>query len=70
MAKINGAKYNAGGVALDRPFKIRRFGHFGFNASNFEASRRFYFDLLGFCVTEPAGMGLFGQPKAVSGVKR
>lgn len=44
--------------------------HFGFNASNFEASRRFYFDLLGFCVTEPAGTGLFGQPVAVSGVKR
>jgi hypothetical protein len=32
MAKLNGAKYNVGGVALDRPFKIRRFGHFGFNA--------------------------------------
>lgn len=48
MANLNGKKYNVGGVALDRPFKIRRLGHFGFNASDFEASRRFYFDLLGF----------------------
>jgi hypothetical protein len=41
-------KYNVGGVALDRPFKIRRLGHFGFNAADLEASRHFYFDLLGF----------------------
>ena len=54
-------KYNVGGVALDRPFKIRRLGHFGFNASDLETSRRFYFDLLGFFVTEPAGAGFFGR---------
>ena len=54
-------KYNVGGVALDRPFKIRRLGHFGFNALDFEASRHFYFDLLGFFVTEPAGAGFFGR---------
>jgi hypothetical protein len=61
MAKSNATKYNVGGVALDRPFKIRRLGHFGFNASELEASRRFYFDLLGFFVTEPAGAGFFGR---------
>ncbi|MGZ8424150.1 MAG: VOC family protein [Candidatus Binatia bacterium] len=61
MAKINGAKYNVGGVALDRPFKILRLGHFGFNAADLEASRRFYFDLLGFFITEPAGAGYFGR---------
>lgn len=54
-------KFNVGGVAWDRPFKIRRLGHFGFNASNLEASRHFYFDLLGFFVTEPAGAGYFGR---------
>ena len=54
-------KYNVGGVALDRPFKIRRLGHFGFNAADLEASRRFYFDLLGFFITEPAGAGFFGR---------
>ena len=61
MAPIDGAKYNVGGVALDRPFKILRLGHFGFNAADLEASRRFYFDLLGFFITEPAGAGYFGR---------
>ena len=61
MTRKSTAKYNVGGVALDRPFKIRRLGHFGFNAADFEASRRFYFDLLGFFVTEPAGAGFFGR---------
>ncbi len=61
MTQINGAKYNVGGIALDRPFKILRLGHFGFNAADLEASRRFYFDLLGFFITEPAGAGYFGR---------
>lgn len=61
MTKITGSKYNVGGVALDRPFKILRLGHFGFNAADLEASRRFYFDLLGFFITEPAGAGYFGR---------
>lgn len=59
LTKAN--KYNVGGVALDRPFKILRLGHFGFNAADLEASRRFYFDLLGFFITEPAGAGYFGR---------
>lgn len=55
MTTKTATKYNIGGVALDRPFKIRRLGHFGFNASasDFEASRHFHFDLPGFFVTEP-----------------
>jgi catechol-2,3-dioxygenase len=61
MARIDGGKYNVGGVALDRPFKILRLGHFGFNAEDLDASRRFYFDLLGFFITEPAGAGYFGR---------
>ena len=61
MANSDGTKYNVGGVALDRPFKILRLGHFGFNADDLEASRRFYFDLLGFFITEPAGAGYFGR---------
>jgi catechol-2,3-dioxygenase len=61
MANSDRTKYNVGGVALDRPFKILRLGHFGFNADDLEASRRFYFDLLGFFITEPAGAGYFGR---------
>ena len=46
------SKFNVGGIELDRPFKIRRLGHFGFYARDMEASLRFYRDLLGFQVTD------------------
>jgi catechol 2,3-dioxygenase-like lactoylglutathione lyase family enzyme len=51
------AKYDVGGVLLDRPFKIRRLGHFGFNVSDatMEECRRFYVDLLGFRISDEAG---------------
>ncbi len=45
-------KFNVGGVLLDRPFKIRRLGHFGFNVRNFDACVRFYSDLLGFALSD------------------
>src|ERR1044071_5846252 len=35
---------------FDRPFKIRRFGHFGFNLTNMDEGIRFYLALLGFRV--------------------
>ncbi len=44
----NGQRYNVGGLMLDLPFKIRRLGHFGFNAVKLAESREFYGDLLGF----------------------
>ena len=44
----NGNRFNVGGVLLSRPFKIRRLGHFGFNAVRMDESRDFYGDLLGF----------------------
>ena len=43
-----GDKYSVGGVMMDRPFKIRRLGHFGFNSDNMEEAAHFYRDLLGF----------------------
>jgi catechol 2,3-dioxygenase-like lactoylglutathione lyase family enzyme len=46
------AKYNVGGVVLERPFKIRRLGHFGFNLTKMEEGIRFYTDLLGFRVSD------------------
>ena len=45
-------KYDVGGIMLDRPFKIRRLGHFGFNVVNMTEARRFYVDLLGFKVSD------------------
>ena len=45
-------RYNVGGVMLPQPFKIRRLGHFGFNAAGMAESIRFYRDLLGFKATD------------------
>ena len=50
----NGQRYDVGGVLLDRPFKIRRLGHFGFIVNNVEECREFYGDLLGFTVSDKA----------------
>jgi catechol 2,3-dioxygenase-like lactoylglutathione lyase family enzyme len=50
----NGQHYNVGGVMLDRPFKIRRLGHFGFNVDRMEECREFYGDLLGFTQSDRA----------------
>lgn len=45
-------KFNVGGVFLDRPFKIRRLGHFGLNLVKIEEGLRFYCDLLGFRISD------------------
>ena len=52
MKASDTAKFNVGGVLLDRPFKIRRLGHFGFNLTNMDDGIRFYRDLLGFRVSD------------------
>ncbi|MCY4549243.1 MAG: VOC family protein [Defluviicoccus sp.] len=52
-----GQKFNVGGVLLDRPFKIRRLGHFGFNVRNFDACLKFYTELLGFALSDPLDFG-------------
>jgi catechol 2,3-dioxygenase-like lactoylglutathione lyase family enzyme len=50
-------KYAVGGVKLDRPFKIVRLGHFGFNSDHVEDTVRFYTELLGFDVTDTLDLG-------------
>ena len=50
----NGHRYNVGGVMLERPFKIRRLGHFGFNVNKVEECREFYGDILGFTQSDKA----------------
>ena len=49
--------YEVGGVRMARPFKIRRFGHFGFNVDRLDEAVTFYTDELGFRVTDD--MNLF-----------
>ena len=44
--------YDVGGYRLDRPFKIRRFGHFGFNVQPLDECLAFYTDVLGFRLTD------------------
>ncbi len=51
------SRYDVGGVLLERPFKIRRLGHFGFNVRRNEAALQFYRDLLGFIVSDEIDMG-------------
>ncbi len=48
MTTTGKKQYSVGGVLLDRPFKIRRLGHFGFNSDHMAEAVRFYRDLLGF----------------------
>ncbi len=59
---VSSQKYNVGGIMLDRPFKIRRLGHFGFNGTKTPECWHFYIDLLGLKVSQPTdGGGFFGR---------
>jgi catechol 2,3-dioxygenase-like lactoylglutathione lyase family enzyme len=49
--------YDVGGILLERPFKIRRLGHFGFNIDRIDEAERFYVDLLGFMVSDELDFG-------------
>jgi catechol 2,3-dioxygenase-like lactoylglutathione lyase family enzyme len=45
-------KYVVGGLKCDRPFRIRRLGHFGFNVFQYDAAVKFYTDILGFDISD------------------
>jgi catechol 2,3-dioxygenase-like lactoylglutathione lyase family enzyme len=47
-----GERFDVGGVWLERPFKIRRLGHFGFDVRDMQASLAFYEEHLGFQVSD------------------
>ena len=57
MAEQATNEFRVGGYRLERPFKIRRLGHFGFYASDMEKSLEFYRDLLGFQITDDLDFG-------------
>lgn len=52
----NKAQFNVGGALLDRPFKVRRLGHFGVFSNHMEEAKRFYFDCLGFQIADPVDL--------------
>lgn len=62
----NGERYDVGGVLLPRPFKVRRLGHFGFNAVKMAEGREFYSALLGFKASDVLDFG--AMPWAPKGV--
>ncbi len=52
MATTKQQTYSVGGVTMDRPFKLRRLGHFGFNVFKMDEGIHFYRDLLGFKMSD------------------
>lgn len=63
-------KYVVGGVELDRPFKIRRLGHFGFNLINYNEAVRFYTDLLGFDISDSRNYSDRLKPEQAAELKK
>jgi len=49
--------YDVGGVQLERPFRVLRLGHFGFNVTDQEKALEFYSDLLGLPMTDTRDFG-------------
>jgi catechol 2,3-dioxygenase-like lactoylglutathione lyase family enzyme len=61
--------YDVGGVMLERPFKLRRLGHFGFNNVKVSESLSFYAGLLGFHVSDEMDWASrVSDPKLLEGV--
>ena len=52
MATSKQNTYNVGGVKLERPFKLRRLGHFGYNVNKMDECIYFYRNLLGFKMSD------------------
>ena len=50
------AGFDVGGVRLERPFKIRRLGHFGVNVQDMDKALHFYRYLLGFSISDPINL--------------
>ena len=61
------ATFDVGGIRLDRPFRILRLGHFGFNVAVQEPALRFYSDLLGLPVTDTVDFGKQFGVKSATG---
>jgi catechol 2,3-dioxygenase-like lactoylglutathione lyase family enzyme len=57
MMTSNGVRYDVEGMLLERPFRIRRLGHFGVDLRDMEAGLRFYVRDLGFRITDALDLG-------------
>jgi catechol 2,3-dioxygenase-like lactoylglutathione lyase family enzyme len=62
-------KFDVGGLLLDRPFKIQRLGHFGFDMHDTDAGVAFYAGLLGLRITDTLDFrDIAPNPKALEGL--
>ena len=62
-------RFDVGGFQLERPFKIRRLGHFGFYATEMQRSMHFYNELLGFQITDQLDFAARAKdPKQLEGL--
>ncbi len=65
------ARHDVGGVLLERPFKIQRLGHFGFNVDDVDACLSFYSGLLGLRVTDTLDLApRFEDREIPAGIKQ
>jgi catechol 2,3-dioxygenase-like lactoylglutathione lyase family enzyme len=64
MIDTTTATYDVGGVLLERPFKIRRIGHFGVNALRMEDCLRFYTEEIGFRISDRLNFGARAKNQA------
>ncbi|MEE8291802.1 MAG: VOC family protein [Candidatus Tectomicrobia bacterium] len=59
-------QYNVGGIFFPRPFRVRRLGHFGFNAVKVQEALEFYNTLLGFKISDTLDFAAMpGMPEEV-----
>jgi catechol 2,3-dioxygenase-like lactoylglutathione lyase family enzyme len=66
-----GSRFNVGGVLLDRPFKILRLGHFGFDMHDTAAGCEFYSDLLGLRIVDRLDFrNIVPDPKVLEGIEQ
>lgn len=59
-------RYDVGGVMLERPFQVRRLGHFLFQSRHIEKFYDFYINLLGFLVTDEVDMAHRMKPEVAA----
>ncbi len=68
--RTSGGKYVVGGIELERPFKVRRLGHFGFNFIHYPEAVRFYTDLLGFDISDARNYAERLKPEQAAALKK
>jgi len=70
MTTTSQQQYDVGGVMLDRPFKIRRLGHFGLHLERLPEGLRFYAELLGYRISDTLDFRAVAKnPEAYEGVE-